>query len=195
MNCYVHSDRDAIGVCVSCGKPICSECKVMLKEKFYCNSCADKLFAATSLPDISKEPNWFQKHLNWTAVLSWVALYPIIFVMSFVLGIILYLIDPNTSEESVTGLAYLLAFVVTLAWLIPTGGWILKQKRRTLWHLLWLFIPIGIWVFLSLENRNEFLKGSNGSQTRWIVVVPVAIIVAGILAAIIIPNIERAISK
>lgn len=45
MNCYYHPDREAIGTCVSCGKPTCAECKVVLAEKFYCNPCVDKIFS------------------------------------------------------------------------------------------------------------------------------------------------------
>ena len=41
MNCYYHSDREVVGMCVSCGKPICLECKVVLKERLYCNTCVD----------------------------------------------------------------------------------------------------------------------------------------------------------
>lgn len=39
MNCYYHPDREVVGMCVSCGKPICIECKVILKDKMYCNQC------------------------------------------------------------------------------------------------------------------------------------------------------------
>ena len=46
MNCYYHPEREAVGMCVACGKPICPECKVMLKDKFYCNPCADKMFSS-----------------------------------------------------------------------------------------------------------------------------------------------------
>lgn len=26
MNCYVHTDKEAVGTCVGCGKFICAEC-------------------------------------------------------------------------------------------------------------------------------------------------------------------------
>ena len=41
MNCDYHPDREVVGMCVSCGKPICVECKVILKDKIYCNQCID----------------------------------------------------------------------------------------------------------------------------------------------------------
>ncbi len=43
MNCYFHSERESVGVCFSCGKPVCPECKVVLQEKVYCNPCVNKL--------------------------------------------------------------------------------------------------------------------------------------------------------
>ena len=39
MNCYYHPDREIVAMCVSCGKPICAECKVISKDKMYCNQC------------------------------------------------------------------------------------------------------------------------------------------------------------
>ncbi|MFH1381808.1 MAG: hypothetical protein ABIH70_02840 [Chloroflexota bacterium] len=45
MNCFYHPEREAVGMCVSCGKPICPECKVELGKKFYCNPCAERMFS------------------------------------------------------------------------------------------------------------------------------------------------------
>lgn len=42
MKCAVHSDKEAIGACVSCGKGICEECKVESESKFYCKECDAK---------------------------------------------------------------------------------------------------------------------------------------------------------
>lgn len=39
MNCYVHPDKEAVGVCTSCTKPICSECKVEVAGKLVCTNC------------------------------------------------------------------------------------------------------------------------------------------------------------
>lgn len=39
MNCYVHSDRESVGVCVSCGKFICQECSTEVNGKMYCKAC------------------------------------------------------------------------------------------------------------------------------------------------------------
>ncbi len=43
-NCYVHPDAEAVGICVGCGKFICSGCNTELKGKNYCKSCLNDLF-------------------------------------------------------------------------------------------------------------------------------------------------------
>ncbi len=43
MNCYVHNDKYAVGMCVGCGKPICKDCATELHEKLYCKKCIEKL--------------------------------------------------------------------------------------------------------------------------------------------------------
>jgi hypothetical protein len=54
MRCAYHPDRDAVGACVNCGKPVCSECRTLLGEKIYCGPCANQLFvpkpAAPAVP-------------------------------------------------------------------------------------------------------------------------------------------------
>jgi TM2 domain-containing membrane protein YozV len=39
MECYIHSERRAIGTCVGCGKFICEECRTEVSNKNYCKSC------------------------------------------------------------------------------------------------------------------------------------------------------------
>ncbi len=40
MKCYNHPDRDAVGVCVKCGKAVCVEDSVVIDGKLYCKDCA-----------------------------------------------------------------------------------------------------------------------------------------------------------
>ena len=40
MKCYNHPDREAVGVCVGCGKAVCQECAVEVDGKIYCKDCA-----------------------------------------------------------------------------------------------------------------------------------------------------------
>lgn len=42
MNCYVHSDRESVGACVSCGNFICEGCAVEHNGKKYCKDCIGK---------------------------------------------------------------------------------------------------------------------------------------------------------
>lgn len=128
MNCYYHRDREAVGICVSCGKPICMECKAMLGEKFYCNTCADKIFTGASIPPKARELNWFYRHLNWTYILG----YVVVLVLCFIAGFILGSIDPYVADEILDVVTYLISFIVML----PMSIWVLKRKNRSLWWLL-----------------------------------------------------------
>jgi ribosomal protein L40E len=40
MKCSTHPDVDAVGVCVSCGRAVCSKCRTMVGGKTYCPACA-----------------------------------------------------------------------------------------------------------------------------------------------------------
>jgi len=42
MECCNHPDREAQGICVTCGKPYCTDCLVRLNEKNYCKDCLKK---------------------------------------------------------------------------------------------------------------------------------------------------------
>ena len=39
MNCYIHAQNDAVGMCTTCGKPICSDCAVEVQGKLTCRTC------------------------------------------------------------------------------------------------------------------------------------------------------------
>ncbi len=40
MNCTYHPDKEAAGVCSSCGRPFCHTCMVESTGKSYCRPCA-----------------------------------------------------------------------------------------------------------------------------------------------------------
>ncbi len=158
MNCFYHQDREAVGICISCGRPVCQECKVVLADKFHCSKCADQIYArATSaVHDTTARPprpSWFARHLNWTALISWTGLIPVWLVGGFLTGVIAAMAGFEANFDGAAG--YLWTAIFAAAWLVPTNGWILRKKKRKLWHLSWLFIPFGWIIFLSLENRNE----------------------------------------
>ena len=41
MRCAVHPDRQALGYCSRCGKPLCKECLVRLRTGNFCDTCAN----------------------------------------------------------------------------------------------------------------------------------------------------------
>ena len=53
MKCSIHQDIDAVGVCSNCGKGLCSNCKLELRGKLYCQSCADDTFAKVTDTKVS----------------------------------------------------------------------------------------------------------------------------------------------
>jgi len=48
MKCSTHPDVDAVGVCVNCGRAVCSTCRTVVGGKTYCPACA------TSVSDVLK---------------------------------------------------------------------------------------------------------------------------------------------
>lgn len=60
MKCDKHPEKEAIAVCVNCGKGICEGCRLHLGGKNYCQECADTIMsektstAIKSLADVSK---------------------------------------------------------------------------------------------------------------------------------------------
>ncbi len=52
MQCGVHSDREAVGMCVDCGTYICVVCLNKEAGKLYCDTCVQlhALSAASSVP-------------------------------------------------------------------------------------------------------------------------------------------------
>jgi hypothetical protein len=44
MNCHIHTDRDAVAMCKSCGKGLCSEC-ANVYTKPSCDACVKQYYA------------------------------------------------------------------------------------------------------------------------------------------------------
>ena len=44
MNCTKHSEKEAQGTCVYCGKFFCEDCLVEVEGKNYCRDCVSKAF-------------------------------------------------------------------------------------------------------------------------------------------------------
>ncbi len=50
MKCAVHTDREAVGGCCSCGRFVCPECKVNVDNQIYCNPCMEAKLKTGSWP-------------------------------------------------------------------------------------------------------------------------------------------------
>ena len=81
--------------------------------------------------------SWFKNHLNWTATF----------------GILLGLLFSILAREFENDFLWALAVAV----LLVISTWVLRQKRRTLWWLLILFVPLGWPFFIVLQNRSEVI--------------------------------------
>jgi len=109
VGCHCHPDKRPAGICVHCGRLVCAECRVILNNETWCEHCAKELFPHVSMP---KDSNWFHEHLNWTWVVAW----------SISIGL------------SYCGIALLDATGLVL--IVFVSGWVIHQKRRTLWWIL-----------------------------------------------------------
>ncbi len=70
MRCYSHQDRDAIGVCVACGKGVCQECTLEVEGKVYCKACAaDAIRAREAKAPPSSATVAMESPKSWLAAL------------------------------------------------------------------------------------------------------------------------------
>jgi hypothetical protein len=83
---------------------------------------------------------WFREHLNLTTLIVYLALFLFWFGIQF--GYIIY------SEF------YLLVFLGSML----INLWVLRQKKRSLWWLLILLIPFGLFPIIFLSNKSKIPK-------------------------------------
>ena len=91
--------------------------------------------------------HWFQRHLNWTLFLVYTVVTSI-----FTMAVAILRVLPSVLLE-VRGLV--VAGYLLIIFLI--SGWVIKRKRRSLFHLLWLLIPfspLAIAILIGLKNRS-----------------------------------------
>ena len=95
---------------------------------------------------------WALKHLNWALVL-----YPLLaYIPFFIVMVVLVSAAPDNSG-SITIIVLLSCALVGWGWYLSV--WNLKHKGRSLWNLLYLFIPwIGGIVFLCVGNKDQLAK-------------------------------------
>lgn len=154
MKCSYHPETEAVGICVNCGRAVCGECQVLLKETSYCKYCLEnlvpgreRLIAVSSIAH--KKYNWFQRHLHWTLIIVWIAIYPILFAFGLFLGFtgLYYSMSELAFNLTWTALSLIIYFGIT--------AWVLHRKKRNLIWLLMGFIPFGWIAFFTLSNMRE----------------------------------------
>jgi hypothetical protein len=90
--------------------------------------------------------SWFNRHLNWTMILTWVILVP--FSLFLANGGKLTVSFDTFTEHlfmSVIALVLIAIFVLIIMWAI-------KQKGRSVFHVFWILAPFGFIVLLLLKN-------------------------------------------
>ena len=80
--------------------------------------------------------SWFKRHLNWTYVIAYLAMHTI--------NLTLVLIMAYAENYELDWLLWV-DIPVMLAWL-GVGGWVIKQKRRSLWWLLLAGCLSPVWI-------------------------------------------------
>lgn len=134
---------------VAFGTQFCSHCSNSLSwQQQTTPPIYQQPFNYQQQPDYSQQlhykMNWFQNHLNWTYLLTWL-LVPILLAL-------LYMI---VSIAIGAPLPFILSFPVIFSIILlvdlSVGGWVIKQKGRSLWWLL-LF---GWFSPLWLDNKNS----------------------------------------
>jgi hypothetical protein len=50
VKCSYHPEVDAVGVCINCGRMVCPDCCLQLRDRTYCELCANEIFAAKLSP-------------------------------------------------------------------------------------------------------------------------------------------------
>ncbi len=105
--------------------------------------------------------NWFERRLNTTVLLSWLASYLLFFVL---IAFGAFVLDPYISPGGLAdNVSMWVVFLVLVALPLPVEWWFLRKKNRSLWWLLMLyFVPFGTIVFFHLKDRSE-----QASQRRY----------------------------
>ena len=123
MNCYYHPERDAVGVCVTCGRAVCAECKVVFGDKIHCNECADKHLstpAATASQSVGKK-----QYSTLLRVLS--GLFCAFIVLGSITGLSYYLESGLIAELVVDIVSIIIAVFLLAMTVFP--GWVSRKFR------------------------------------------------------------------
>ncbi len=129
--------------CSNCGAPTTPLTKI-------CYKCGVRVVGGIEAG--LREMSWFQRHLNWTALLALVGANALYSLGGFAVGF-----GWAAGVGGAAGVAGgVTGVVVGLVVLVLTWGWVLRRKNRSLWWLLLaLFVPFGFIAMFVLENRSR----------------------------------------
>jgi MFS family permease len=160
MKCSTHHDVDSVGVCVNCGRAVCSTCRTVVGGKTYCPACA------TSVSDVLKRKPTAKPIAG--GILGIIA-----GVLGSVLGIIFIAAGatPEYPWQSVdwfaAGLGIALVIFGILA--IMASGFAVARKNFTLSAVGGVCALLALWplgvpaLILIVMSRGEFQPASASS--------------------------------
>ena len=130
MRCYKHPDRDAIAVCVGCGREICEDCATKIGGKFYCKECAETLF--------ERPPQYVSRIQSEKKRSATITVAAILF---FIIGIIdvvgsLLTIAGGGLVSSIPILGFFSGVLIFLGFIILIFGVLEIVAGHWLWHSL-----------------------------------------------------------
>lgn len=114
--------------------------------------------------------NWFERHLNWTAVIA-----PIVFSILVFLTIYIFYFFSPTPMEYMDHPPVDLMVLLTIAFLLVLSIWILVRKRRSIWFLLFFFLPLIILSTCYIDNKFYIFKSSSVSDFIYDILFPAGI--------------------
>jgi hypothetical protein len=97
--------------------------------------------------------NWFEKHLNWTLILVYICIYPVLFILGLCTGYILAIIGITITDDILNTIE-IVSYIITFIWLVSGTVWYINEKCRSLWWGVLMFIPLGLIWLLLLKNNN-----------------------------------------
>lgn len=131
MKCDKHPEKDAVAVCISCGKRICQECDFTYDNKHYCEDCKDNPVKEKEI-QISAQKKSLQSKIN---IITLICVIWGVITGSFTLGFLLILAFYFSTTSSYNGSAGLgILILIGVFWLIFVSILILiilKIKKMT----------------------------------------------------------------
>ncbi len=158
MKCSIHPEADAVGVCVNCGKAVCSTCRTVIGGKTYCPECA------TSVSHVVVKRKRTGKPIAG-GILGIIA-----GVVGVFLGIIFIAggttVDYPWQSVDWTGIGLGIALVVLGILAILGSSFAVVRRNFTLSVIGGVSALLGIWplglpaLILIAKSRNEFQPAS-----------------------------------